>query len=108
MNKKSTQQEILLMTNTTFSKMQLCEKDMPEGSKHLSRAEQIEEACWNGLLHEMLPGIVEKPTEGKKLFLWNIRHGETYLQLELCEQPQLVDQHFSIDPYAFMNTISQN
>lgn len=106
MKKKSTQQEILIMTNTTFSKMQLCEKDMPEGNQNLSRTEQIEEACWNGLLHEMLPGIVAKSAEGKRLYLWNIRHGETYLQLELCEQPQLIDQYFSIDPYAFMSTIS--
>jgi hypothetical protein len=108
MKTKSTQQEILLMTNTTFSKMQLCEKDIPEGNTNLSRTEQIEEACWNGLLHEMLPGIVEKSAEGKRLYLWNIRHEETFLQLELCEQPQVIDQCLSIDPSAFLNTLSEN
>lgn len=106
MNTNSTQQEILLMTNTSFAQMQFCEKDSGDLNKNLSRTERIEEACWNGLLHEMLPGIVNQSDGGKKLYLWHIRHGERFMQLELCESPQLIDHYTSIDPYAFMVTIS--
>ena len=43
MKTTSIQQEILLMTNTTFSKQQLCEKDLSTNNK-LSVIEQLEDA----------------------------------------------------------------
>ena len=68
MKTTSIQQEILPMTNTTFSKQQLCEKDLSTNNK-LSVIEQLEDACWNGLLYEMFPGIVERSSAGKQLYL---------------------------------------
>ncbi len=102
------QQEILLMTNTSFSRREWCEKENIGSNKNLSRTEQLEEACWNGEIYEMFQGIVEKSAEGKRLYLWQIRHGVSFLHLELCEQPALIDQYFSINPYAFMTTIIPN
>jgi len=100
--KNSTQQEILLMTGTTFSARQWCEKD---GGKqnNLTEKEQLKEACWNGLLQEMLPGIWEQTEENKKLFLWQIREGKSFIELELGELPEEKDSYFSIDPYSFMH-----
>lgn len=103
MKTKSIQQEILLMTNTTFSQQQWAEKD-PSPNNKLSLTERLEDACWNGLLYEMFPGIVEKSAEGKQLYLWQIRHGESCLQIELCEQPTAIDLWYSIDPYSFLLT----
>ena len=102
MKTKSTQQEILLMTNTSFSQRQLCEKDIPESNKYFSRTEQLEDACWNGLLDEMLPGIIEKSSSGKRLHLRQIRPAKSFLEIELCEYPLQIEQEFSIDPYAFL------
>ena len=48
------QQEILLMTGTKFSAREWAEKNVEDQNK-LSATEQLEDACWNGLLHEMLP-----------------------------------------------------
>jgi len=107
MKTTSIQQEILLMTNTTFSKQQLCEKDLSTNNK-LSVIEQLEDACWNGLLYEMFPGIVKRSSAGKQLYLWQIRHGESCLQIELCEQPKAIDLWYSIDPYYFLLTTSYN
>jgi len=107
MKTTSIQQEILLMTNTTFSKQQLCEKDSFANNK-FSQTERLEDACWNGLLYEMFPGIVEKSAAGKQLYLWQIRHGESCLQIELCEQPKAIDLWYSIDPYSFLLTTSYN
>jgi hypothetical protein len=107
MKTKSTQQEILLMTNTTFSQQQWAEKD-PSVNNRLSVTEQLEDACWNGLLYEMFPGIVEKSAAGKQLYLWQIRHDETCLQIELCEQPQVIDLGYSIDPHSFLLTTCYN
>ncbi|HXL55851.1 MAG TPA: hypothetical protein VN958_06330 [Chitinophagaceae bacterium] len=102
MKTKSTQQEILLMTNTSFSQRQLCEKDIPESNKYFSRTEQLEDACWNGLLDEMLPGIIEKSSSGKRLHLRQIRPAKSFLEIELCEYPLQIEQEFSIDPYTFL------
>lgn len=68
---KTINQEILLMTATTFAQRERYEKDA-QGNKALSVTEQLEEACWNGLLNELLPGMIEKSTSGKNLLRWQI------------------------------------
>ena len=103
--KTNFQQEILLMTNTTFSQKQLCEKDASEKNKHFSRTEQLEDACWNGLLNELLPGIIEKSASGKFLCLRQIRQAKSFLEIELCDHPPQIEQEFSIDPYSFLSTL---
>ena len=58
MNTNILQQEILLLTGTTFSQRQLSENDAKDERSHLSASEKLEEACWTGLLDELLPEIV--------------------------------------------------
>jgi hypothetical protein len=96
------QQEILLFTNNSFSQQLLCEKQITEGSKQLSQMEQLEAACWNGLLGELLPEIVEQPGNADKFFLWEIRQGEASLHIQLSESSVHLDMQDSIDPYLFM------
>ncbi len=107
MKTKSTQQEILLITGTKFSTREWAEKNADEKNK-FSAAELLEEACWNGLLGEMLPEIVEKTIEGKNLFLWNIRHCKSFLEIELSEKNPVLNQYDSIDPYLFVPAIILN
>ncbi len=90
------------MTGTTFSARQWCEKEAGK-QNNLTEKEQLTEACWNGLLQEMLPGIWEQTEENKKLFLWDIKEGKSFIELELGEIPEEKDKHFSIDPYSFMH-----
>ena len=107
MKTKIVNQEILLMTTTTFAHREWCEKDV-QRSKALSANEQLEEACWNGLLDELLPGIIEKSTSGKRLLLWQITQCSSFLEIELCESPVHMDNALSINPYFFLRTISSN
>ena len=104
MKTNTIQQEILLMTKTTFSSRQWCEKDDTGNSNHLSENEKLEEACWNGLLKELIPEIFGQPFNSKTLSLWEIRKGKSFLDLELGEFPSTKDLHFSIDPYSFLPT----
>ena len=99
MKTKFTQQEILLITGTRFLQKEWCEKE--DTKKSLSATEQLENACWNGVLDEMLPEIMQKTSEGKSLFLWHIRHCRSFLELELSESSPVIDRQFSIDPYLF-------
>jgi hypothetical protein len=102
MKTNSTQQEILLVTGTTFSKREWSEK--VSGSKNnLTEKEQLEDACWNGLLPEMLPEVYLHSEESRKLFLWQIKHGKSFIELELGDIPEEMEKEFSIDPYSFMH-----
>ena len=103
MNTDILQQEILLLTGTTFSQRQLCENDTKDDSKSLSASEKLEEACWTGLLDELLPEIIEN----KKLHIWQIGDTEFSLQIELSEYPS-GEKLFSINPYYFLRTIGYN
>jgi hypothetical protein len=107
MKKGSYQQEILLMATTSFSKRQWSKIDSADNDK-LSGTEQLEEVCWNGLLNEMLPEIALKSESGKNLYLWQIRNGKSFLQIELCEFPQGIQKVYSIDPQFFLTSTILN
>lgn len=100
-------QEILLVI-TSFHHKELCKKNAPEDSRHDSFAEQLEEACWNGLLDELLGGIVKKNESGERLSLWHIQQGKFFLELELCNYPQATEKQLSIDPYVLLSVMPQN
>lgn len=96
-----TQQEILLITGTSFSSRQCYQKDDENNQNNLTEKEQLEEACWNGLLQNMLPEIYEHPF-GKKLYLWQIKEAASFIEIELGELPEEKENYFSIDPYSFL------
>ena len=103
MNTDILHQEILLLTGTTFSQRQLCENDPSKDKGQLSETEKLEEACWAGLLDELLPEIITN----KKLYIWHIGDTEFSLQIELSEYPS-GEKQFSINPYYFLRTIGYN
>ncbi|MES1221385.1 MAG: hypothetical protein ABUT20_38145 [Bacteroidota bacterium] len=108
MKTKSTQQEILIVTGTSFSARQWCKNDDSGKSENLSDQEKLEEACWNGLLQEMLPEICKQEKGAEKLYLWQVRQASSFLELELANYPEDKDAYFSIDPYSFIATKSDN
>ena len=107
MKTQSIQQEILVITGTKFSSREWAEKDSENNNKR-SAIENLENACWNGLLDEMFPELIQKTAEGKQLFLWHIRHCRSFLGIELSESAPLIVREFSIDPYFFMETKIMN
>lgn len=98
------QQEIVLVTTSTFSKREWCKRET-SANGHQTHTEQLEEACWNGLLNEMLPEVMEPATSGKQLFLWHIRQGASFLKIELSELPPRLEEPFSIDAAFFLPTL---
>jgi len=102
------QQEILLITNTTFSKRQLSGRDTFGRGGHLSPTEQLEDACWNGLLNELLPEVIEKQSPDKEIYLWQILHGRSFLEIIFSEFPASIENEFSLYPHFFMHTTNCN
>ena len=103
----TTQQEILIIKGSAFSQNQMVEKDA-DGNKKMTASEQLENACWNGLLDQLFPEIIIKPAAGKKLFVWHIQQCESFLQVELSETPEELDEQFSINPYIFLPAVFIN
>ena len=104
MSNNSTQQEVLLITGSRFANRQYNERDNSEHSNNLSQEEKLREACWNGMLKEMLPEIFLMNGPDAKLFLWQMREAHHLLALQMAEQPVDVDLYSSIDPYCFIQT----
>ena len=97
-----TQQEILLITGTHFSSRIYAPKDEQSNHDQMSDNEKLQEACWNGMIEELLPELRED-VDNKKLFLWNIIQGDAFLELKFSNSPsELDDKHLSIDPYSFV------
>jgi hypothetical protein len=93
-------QEILLLTGTNFSSRHCFEKD-DNNTNHLTSREQLEEACWNGLLKEMLPEICEKDNQNK-LYMWQVWKTNSFIEIEMAEVPEEKENYYSIDPYSFL------
>lgn len=97
-----TQQEILLLTGTSFSLQEFCEPIDDLNYNHLTEKEKLEVACWNGLLPAMLPEVFQLHAVNKKLYLWEIREASSFIELELGEIHLELEKQFSLDPYSFM------
>lgn len=98
------QQEILLMTGTCFASRQCWQKKSGKDDFH-SESEYLQDACWNGLLGDMLPEIFKQEPD---LYLWQIRENKSCLDIQIGELPVDLEAEFSIDPYTFLAVQSEN
>lgn len=99
---KSLQQEIIIMTGTTFSS-RLRWQSIEGNSRNYSETEQLQEACWNGMLPEILPEICLQYGERDKLYLWHVKENRSGIEIDICDAPCDIEKVFSIDPYAFLS-----
>lgn len=107
MEKHATQQEILLNTDSRFAQREWAEKDANEKNP-LSAKEQLEKACWDGLVKELIPEVDITLISGKKLWLWQIMSTKSFLELRLSDSPAPIEDWSSIDPYTFLKTDFKN
>ena len=98
----SNSREILLLTTTSYSKRQLCEMDAPEKNNIHNPAEQLEAACWNGLLDDILQGTFEPLAQGNKIFLWQVEKEDSFLRISMGEIPPEFERQYTLDPHIFL------
>jgi len=107
MARQLNQQEVILTTGSQFAgRQQYQEKDTSQPNASLE--EKFREACWNGMLKEILPEVFLLSEEPSKLFLWQMREARHVLALQMAEYPTDVDQVNSIDPYCFVEILEMN
>ena len=100
MNTQTAQREILLFTETSFAKKELCETDKTGNHVTKNPAEQLEKACWSGLIFEMFPGIFNSQDQ-KNMYVWKINKAEQFIHVLLGTAPCSIEHETSIDPYFF-------
>jgi hypothetical protein len=108
MKKTNTHHEILLIANTSLANKQLTGTEENSRDKRSSSIEELEKACWNGILHEMFPEILGSVYPKCQSFLWQVLAGKNFLCINIGAYPVAADQDASIDPYFFMMNTCEN
>ena len=109
MKQENIHQEILLMTTSCFLSGKLCQgSNYDDSLRQKSETEKLAQACWSGLLHETMPELVQKTESGKSLYIWQIQHGPTSLQISLSNATFSIEPELSIDSHLFLNANSKN
>ena len=109
MKPTTTNQEILLFTGTRFSSREFCRPDNYKiGPGTNSSQEELERACWAGLLFEMLPELTIDPFARCKMHIWNIHSAEHFLLISQGTDPYPGEAIFSIDPQYFLPATNFN
>jgi len=99
-------QEVLLFTGTSFSKRQLCEKKQSPGNELPGSCEQLQKACWSGMLFDMLPDLAE--SSPVKTFVWEVIPAKTFIRVKLGTTPGPIETETSIDPYFLLSVKNFN
>jgi len=99
---KSGQLEVLLFKDSRFSSGQFCRKYHANTKNSFAKHNNLEDACWSGLFHEMVPILYDKKERAwRKMVLWKMTRAEHFIELEYSEEPQTKDCVSSINPYLF-------
>jgi hypothetical protein len=105
---RSCQLEILLFTHAVFSSKQFCGKCEDSEEFHNRKCADLECACWNGRLQEVLPELYADAASGEGLVLWKIFCADHFLDLEYGNLTQKNNFSQSINPYLFLSTQLQS
>ena len=101
-------QEILLFTGSSFCSRKFCKRNDDEGNSDHSPMEELEKACWDGMLYEMLPELAGNSTQTGKSYIWNTASGVNFLCVTLGTCQITTGNQASIDPYFFSYGAVQN
>lgn len=97
-----TYQEILIAHSSDFFSREFFAKERASGYENLQPKEQLAEACWNGILTDVLPEITTH------LHLTKINEGNKFLNVCLGDEAETNSVAFSINPYYFLNHSRKN
>ena len=109
MKHETTTHEILLFTGTSFSRREFCSRnDEKDNGRKFSPIEELEKACWDGMLYEMLPEILGSFSNKCESFIWHIVSGVHFLRINIGPQLDETESETSIDPYLFLESTNRN
>lgn len=95
-------QEILIVHHHNWFTRELEEKDKETNRPNYTPNEKLAEACWNGLLSELVPEICTH------LSLNEINETYSFLELKYGGFASHFDKSFSINPYVVLDSYCEN
>ncbi len=106
MKPQTTRQEILLVTESSLKNLSFCHKEQEANLNTAS--EKLEQACWNGLLPALLPGVILCPAARHKQFVWEVVAADHFIRVSIGEYPWKEEKETSLDPYFFYTSLPRN
>jgi hypothetical protein len=103
-------QEVIIVSSSRFANRSYVEKNTSHNGEKTndSKKNSLKDACWNGMLKDILPELFLHFSTEDKLFLWQMRECRNVFTMELSEKPGDLDFQASIDPYCFMELQEYN
>ena len=101
-------QEIIIVSSSQFAGKSYIEKNRHGDDNKESPKISLKDACWNGMLKDILPELFLHFSKEDNLFLWQLRECRNVLTMELSEKPGDLDFQASIDPYCFLELQEYN
>jgi len=101
------QREVLFLVDSSFVRHELYSNTSPGKHPDISAVDKFEEACWNGVLHDWLPGA-DQNADDKKLFLWKVLVANAFVCVQLSETPTGIKPLRSLNPYLFLSSANYN
>lgn len=95
-------QEILIAHSSDFFSREFFLNERTNHYQNLLPVEQLTEACWNGILSEILPEVTTR------LHLSEINEGNKFLNVCLGNESDRSSVAFSVNPYFFLNSSRKN
>ena len=106
---EATNHEFLLFTGSSFTNGEFCSRDdEKDNGRKLSSIEELEKACWNGMLYETFPELLNSFSAKCESFIWHIVSGVHFLRINMGPLPGEVENESSIDPYFFLPIANMN
>ncbi len=102
-------QEVLLLTGTSFAGKELCSRNADSKEERNSFPhEKLEKACWDGLVGELLPELADGHPVKKESFICQIIPADHFLCISMGTYNDPVLSESSIDPYCFITYVNSN
>ncbi|HEY1871528.1 MAG TPA: hypothetical protein VGG71_10745 [Chitinophagaceae bacterium] len=102
MKPETINQEILLFTNSSFCNRPFCRRNFNyENSENNSSMEELEKACWDGMLYELLPELFNNTQHNN--YIWKTASVINFLSINMGSYPQDFEKQNSLDPYFFLH-----
>ena len=99
----------MLFIDSHFCSREFCRRD--EGLRGMElnlHREKLENACWAGLLFEMIPELVALNLTGEKAFIRDIHTAGHFMLINRGMEAEQVEEPYSLDPYLFLNKNKAN
>jgi hypothetical protein len=108
MKTTSIHHEVLLFTGTKLANNQFAGSEESSHGKKFSAIEELEKACWNGIIYEMFPEILGSLYPKCQSFLWQVLTSKNFLYINIGPNPVMAEHGTSIDPYFFMKNACES